>query len=277
MRYRPFGATYGMAVSTVSLLLEDRPRRSAKDWRDLLDAAMGLGINTFELAGAGPELLKGLGDALGAIERRLVFLSWRAPAIGDVGQSTEQLLSELGLTYLDMLVLDEGMQLPRARDLRQARIIRQIGLSAVDDLADRAVSSEGVDCLITPYSLMSGWRERHRLKLASDRNMAVVAHDVFPEALQPAAGPSLIPKGWFRRKPKIDQKSPYHFLEESPGWTGEEICLAFALFEPAVTTVRLDVDSIEDLERLAAVPERELPTGISAQIEMARFTEEGPR
>jgi hypothetical protein len=38
MRYRPFGATYGMAVSTVTLLLDDSSKKSARDWRELIDA-----------------------------------------------------------------------------------------------------------------------------------------------------------------------------------------------------------------------------------------------
>jgi aryl-alcohol dehydrogenase-like predicted oxidoreductase len=100
----------------------------------------------------------------------------------------------------------------------------------------------------------------------------VIARDVCPAELTGADTPGLIPKGWFRKKPKITTRSPYHFLEDTHGWTGEEICLAYALFEPAVTSVQMHADSLERLTRLAAVPERELPTGVAAQIEMARFS-----
>lgn len=274
MRYRPFGATYGMAVSTVSLLLDDRPLASARHWFELLTAAMSAGINTFELNGNGEAVIDGLRQAIGTVERRLIFIAWKAPAHGDLEQAVEAMLHRIGTEYLDLIILSEGVQVAPARLLKQVRMVRQIGLAAVDDLADQAVASEGVDCLITPYSLMSGWRDRHRLKLASQRNLAVIAHDVFPHSLSDAAGPSLIPKGWFRRKPKVSHQSAYHFLEGNPGWTGEEICIAFALFEPAVTTVRVEADSVERINRLASVPERELPTGVTAQIEMARFSGE---
>ncbi|MBI1405156.1 MAG: hypothetical protein GC145_03405 [Caulobacter sp.] len=274
MRYRPFGATYGMAVSTVSLLLDDRPLASARHWYDILTAAMSAGINTFELTGHGEALIDGLKQALATVERRLVFIAWRPPGQGDLEQAVEAMLQRIGLQYFDLLVLTEGVQVAPARQLKQGRMIRQVGLAAVDDLADKAVASEGVDCLVTPYSLMSGWRDRHRLKLASQRNLAVIAHDAFPRSLSDTAGPSLIPKGWFRKKPKVSHQSAYHFLEGNPGWTGEEICIAFALFEPAVTTVRIEADSVERINRLAAVPERELPTGVTAQIEMARFSGE---
>jgi hypothetical protein len=44
-----------------------------------------------------------------------------------------------------------------------------------------------------------------------------------------------------------------------------------------VTTVRFEVDRIDHLARLAEVPDRDLPTGVAAQIEMARFSEDASR
>jgi aryl-alcohol dehydrogenase-like predicted oxidoreductase len=273
MRYRPFGANHPMAVSTISLLLEDRARASAKSWRELLDAAMKAGINTFEVAGQSEALLDGLTQALTGLERRLVFIGWRAPVNADVGHAVDAILRRLGLDYLDMLVLADIGQLGAALPLRRAKVIKQIALACIDDAADQAVALEGVDALITPYSLMSGWRDRHRLKLASDRNMAVVAHDVWPAALRPDERPQLIPKGWFRKgKDKAAKRTGYHFLNETRGWEPEEICLAYALTEPAVTTVRIDADDVERITRLAEVPARDMPTGVAAQIEMARFS-----
>jgi len=68
-------------------------------------------------------------------------------------------------------------------------------------------------------------------------------------------------------------KSPYAFLEDSNGWTAEEICLGYALTEPSLTTVQTATQDPDHLHRLALVADRDLPTGISAQIEMARFSE----
>ncbi|HYE47727.1 MAG TPA: hypothetical protein VEA44_18310 [Caulobacter sp.] len=272
MRYRPFGATYGMAVSTVTLLLEDRPRMSADSWRDLLNTAMSAGINSFELAGTGDPLLDGLRQALEAIERRLVFLAWRAPSIGDPGQTTPLVLSRLAVDYLDLLVLSDPSRLPQVQPLRRSRLVRQVGIAGEGEVADHALTLDGVDALITPYSLTSGWKERHRLKVASERNMAVIAHDITPVALTGEDKPSLIPRSWFRKKGAAPAKGQYQFLNESHGWSAEEICLAFALFEPAVTSVRIEADDADRIVRLAAVPERDLPAGVAAQIEMARFS-----
>lgn len=272
MRYRPFGATYGMAVSAVSLLLDDASRKSARDWRELIDAAMVAGINAFELAGHSDALLDGLSEAIAGVERRLLFLAWRAPAIGSLDQTTGMILRRLGTDYLDLVVVEDLGQIEFARTLKHSRAARQIGVAGSGETMDLALDRQGVDCLITPYSLTSGWKERHRLKVASERNIAVIARDVCPAELTGADKPGLIPKGWFKKKPKISARSAYHFLEDTHGWTGEEICLAFALFEPAVTSVQMEADSIERVVKLAAVPERDLPTGVAAQIEMARFS-----
>ncbi|NBB14892.1 hypothetical protein GVN21_05875 [Caulobacter sp. SLTY] len=277
MRYRPFGATYGMAVSTVSLLLEDRRLMSARDWRDLLNAAMTAGINCFELVGSSEALIDGLRQALAGVERRLVFLAWQAPPIGDPARAAGQVIGQLEIDYLDLLILLDPSRAPQVQSLRQDRLVRQVGVCGEGEVADQALTMTGVDALITPYSLTSGWKERHRLKVASERNMAVIAYDICPVALTGDDKPSLIPKGWFKKKKAADRKGPYQFLNEAHGWTAEEICLAFALFEPAVTSVRIEADSVERIAKLATVPERDLPTGVAAQIEMARFSADGRR
>src|SRR6185503_2184935 len=77
MRYRPLGNT-GISVSAVSLKLTDSSsRNTAQAWRDLVFAALECGINSFEVAGRQPALIEGLGEAIQAIERRLVFIALR--------------------------------------------------------------------------------------------------------------------------------------------------------------------------------------------------------
>ena len=47
--------------------------------------------------------------------------------------------------------------------------------------------------------------------------------------------------------------------------------MSYALTEPSLATVEVSAGSISQIERMAAVPEREMPPGLAAQIEMARF------
>ncbi len=274
MRYRPFGATYGMAVSAVSLRLEDRSRRSARAWRDLLEGAMGAGVNCFEISGDSDGLIGGLAEALALVERRLVFLSWNAPARSDLEHSARTLMDRLAVDHLDLVIAPDREGLEAARLMKQSRLARLIGYGGTEETADEAVTLPGLDAVVAPYSLMAGWKERNRLKAASARNMAVIAYDIWPEVLQEPRGPTLVPRGLFRRKAAKAAHDAYGFLRHTHGWSPEQICLAYALTEPAVTTARFDADDLERVLSLASVPERDLPTGVAAQIEMARFSAE---
>jgi hypothetical protein len=63
----------------------------------------------------------------------------------------------------------------------------------------------------------------------------------------------------------------YAFLQDTTGWTTEDICLAYALTEPAFATVQVEAWRADAVERLALVCDKDLPTSVAAQIEMARF------
>ncbi len=284
MRYRPFGNS-GTAVSVLSMLLEDHNRLKAHDWRALLVCALEHGINSFEIAGGSPAMLDGVAEALGAVERHLIFVSWRAPndqPSETLSRHVEALLARTGLHHLNLLVVDnpavnlhsDGLEALKA--IRQARLTRMLGISGDDDSLNPFISSGAFEALCTSYNLASGWKERNRLKLASTHDMAVIGHEAWPQALREPKG--LLPKlGLFAKKPLEQVNSGgYRFLEETPTWTPEEICLAYALTEPALSTVQVAVERLDDIERLASVPERDLPTAVAAQIEMARFASVRP-
>lgn len=272
MRYRPFGRS-GLVVSAVSLLLDGDQRLSARDWRGLIAAAMDLGINGFEIVGEAPALIEGAGEALADVERDLLFVAWCPRALAaDPGATVEAFLARMRLGYLDLLNFDPAPpQAEAMQRMRQARLVRGFGLTRDDEETDLLIARGAFEALTTDYSPVSGWRERNRLKAAAGRDMAVIARDIWPEAMQP--------KKTLFRKPLLGRRNNplagmggYHFLESTQGWTAEEICLAYVLTEPAVTTVRLEVDRIDRLARLAEIPDRDLPTGVAAQIEMARFS-----
>ena len=273
MRYRPFGARYATAVSVVSLQLQDRAWMSARDWRQLLELAMAEGINSFEIAGTGAALLDGLAQALAAVERRLVFLSWQAPGQDDLEKATSKTLERLGLGHLDMLVLPNAAYVTEALVLKQQRMVRQLAVAAVDSEADAAIATAGIDALVTPFNLASSAAVRHRLKQASSRDMAVIGCNVCPDGLEAVSVGGRLKRGLLNwSQPRAPMRNQYQFLKDVQDWTAEEICLAYALFEPSITSVRIEADSGERIRRLAAVPDRDLPTGIAAQIEMARFS-----
>lgn len=273
MRYRSFGKT-GRIVSAVSLLLDGRSRSSAKEWRDLAHLALDCGINAFELVGDAPQLIEGAAEALNDVERELLFVTWRPTAFAaDPANTVEAFVARTGFEYLDLLAFDGPPPLhPSMEALKGTRRVRAYGLAGEDDESDLLIARGSYDAIAARYSPISGWKERNRIKGAAARDMAVVAHGIWPETLHPK------PAGMLSKPLLRDRANPlagvggYGFLENTPGWTAEEICLAYVLTEPAVTTVRVEAGEPERLERLADVTEKDLPTGVAAQIEMARFS-----
>ena len=295
MRYRPFGNS-GAAVSCISLVLTDQPMR-ADERIKLIYGALEAGINTFELSGRDPTVAAALGDALSVVERRMVFVMQRVGWSRDRSGARIRDLSPDGLTgviesslahsrlgKLDVVTIDVGDDevlaphvLPALQSAQSAQRVRMLGVAGGDGV-DRYLDSGDFDVLATKYNIQSGWRERNRLKRATQADMPVIGCDFQPFA-PAAAVEEAKPTGAFNLgrllgggAPREKVTDAYAFLERSGGWTPEEICLGYALTEPALTTVQTRARTVEHLQKLAAIAERELPNGVAAKIEMARFS-----
>jgi len=115
MRYRPFGVA-GKAVSAVSLLLREAPNMTTPQaWRTMVFSAMENGINCFEVSAGLDVAALGLGEALRAVERRLIFISWRLRGDGShpmsaraIADSVRGGLQRTGAGYFDLLTMDEA-------------------------------------------------------------------------------------------------------------------------------------------------------------------------
>jgi aryl-alcohol dehydrogenase-like predicted oxidoreductase len=303
MRFRPFGRS-GAAVSALSLTLTDAPL-GADDRIRLIYAALEAGINTFELHSREPSAAEVLGQALSVVERNMVVVSirlgWRREGDKRVRDLTpdgltgaiQAAVGRSGLRRMDVAILDlvEGENLPEhvmpmLRAARADGLVAMLGVAGAA-AADPWIDDPNIDVLATPYNLHSGWGERNRLARAARANMAILGVDympfgrrkeerpVAPSEVQPARGLSRLFSGGPKAPgpdPIRPAGGPYDFLERTEGWTPEEICLAFALNEPSLATVEVRPRDGNILAGLAAVAEREMPTGIPAQIEMARFS-----
>jgi aryl-alcohol dehydrogenase-like predicted oxidoreductase len=140
------------------------------------------------------------------------------------------------------------------------------------DAADAHIESGAFEILQAPFNLTSGWRERHRLRAAGANDMSVIGYRWFPDALRRLTEAQIQAKS--PRSRPLTATGTYAFLESTYGWRPEEICLAYALTEPSLASVQVRASTPAEIERLAAVVERDLPPGLSAQIEMARFSPE---
>lgn len=282
MRYRPFART-GMAVSALSLRLDGQDdEREASDWRDLTHSALEEGVNTFELTHPSPALLRGFGEGVAAVRRTLVFVALRLDP-GLEGQGVidwvDEALEAAGLEEFNLVGVDVGETaganvLAAMRWMKDEGMAHRLAVAGPGDLLEEAVEHGHFDAVVTPFNLLSGWRERHLVRLALESQMGVIACDPCPAALAPLIedGKQLAKGGWFKKAPPLGGAGTYAFLTRTPGWNVEQICVGYALTEPAVATVQVNAIGRQQLAKLAEVADRGLPSAVSAQIEMARFS-----
>lgn len=294
MRYRPFGRS-GAAVSALSLALTDRPMRP-DDRVKLIYAALEAGINTFELQSRDPGVAQALGDALSVIDRNMVFVALRVGWTRDRSGMRVRDLSADGLTgaveaalirtrlgHLDVAILDtldtEALPahvVPSLEAVRAIGRVRMLGIAGAG-AAEAHIDSGAFEVLETPFNVTSGWIDRNRIKHAVAADMAIIGTDYHPFGRRKEDKASPGPLGLGRllggggAPGRGQAEGPYGFLERTPGWTAEEACLAFALTEPSLATVQTRCHEADALQKLALAVERDLPNGLSAQIEMARF------
>lgn len=302
MRYRPFGHK-GQAVSAVTLGLSSRDiARGPEAARAIIYAALEAGINSYRLRDANPVLAEILGDAVKEVDRRLLQISLTLGA-GDGRKGSDRDFSAEGMTacmdralhasslgWFDQALLDQPMhdELPQSslnalKALRATDRVRLLGVAGDGEVMDAYVSTGAFDVLVTPYHVNSPWQVRSRLRDAREKDMAVFAIGYFPESLDTARKAEMIheepkKKGLFgfgssggrANSDPLRGAGTFAFLHRTPNWTAEEICLAYVLTDPSISSAMIHAEDVERLNTLAAIPDRDLPPGLAAQIEMAR-------
>lgn len=301
MRYRPFG-TSGQAVSALTLSLSSRDIAKGPDAGcELIYSALEAGINSYCLRDANPVLAEVLGKALRHVDRKLIQVSMRLGA-GDgrkgsdrdftaegITSGIDRALHASGIGWFDQALLEQPGEdeLPQStlvalKALRATERVRLLGVSGDGEVMDAYVSTGAFDVLVTPLHVNSPWQVRSRLRAAREQDMAIFAYGYFPESLDTAKKAEQIadePKrglfsfGKTKGRAKNDPLrgvGTFAFLHRTSNWSAEEICLAYVLTDPSISSVMIHADDIERLNALAAVPDRDLPPGLPAQIEMAR-------
>lgn len=299
MRYRPFGHS-GIALSAVGLRLPtDRLRRDFALAEKLVLTALENGINTYHFEGLDLDFLRRMSAVFSVVERKLLFISLtpdRPEAPGDVAGYTMPLMKEnlrgaikdSGFEWLDLLMFGRpgvgympSDSLRFLKDLKRARMVRNLGARAEVGEIRQLVESGQFNVIQTAFDIDSTWEKRHEIDFAIRHDLNIIGCDYFPEAYRKAS--DLVPKearrGWFGSKPKspLAGAGTYAFLHQTEDWTPDELCLGFALSLPSLACILIEADTPEELEALAAVPERHLPSSVPAQIEMARFTAHMPK
>lgn len=276
MRYRSFG-NRPVTVSAITLRL-DAPRRkgNADDWRDFVFAAMEAGINTFEIGQTSVPMLMGAAEAFAALERRLFVVGWRTTLSGGVLETSRRvgdLAASLGLTEIDLLTLelDAPLRDPNVlAALRQTEVARWLTVAGPADALDEAIAKEQFDGVVMKSDPNGGWADRNRIRAAAACGMGVIAVEVGAEigvTEEPQAKTGLL--GVFRKRPSAPAPE---FRVHVHGWTEQQVAIAHALTDTAISTIMVQPTCAPTLEGLAWAVERDLPAGAQAQIEMARFS-----
>jgi aryl-alcohol dehydrogenase-like predicted oxidoreductase len=297
MRYRPFG-TSGAAVSNLTLAFgAGNLAKGRAAALELLYSALELGVNSYRLETADPVAAEVLGEALSHVDRKLVQVSLTLGAQDSRGQgrdftaqgmtaAIDRALHYSGLGWIDLASLEEPAEHELARSsldalkaMRATGRVRLLGVAGSGEVMDAYVSTGAFDALSTPFGLNAGWPVRHRVKAAREQDMAVFAYDYFADRRKSPRGPEApVKKGLFglgggAAKPHPGRKGgsdAFGFLYRTPHWTAEAICLAYVLTDPSLCSIIVSADEPERLKMLAETPERDLPPGLAAQIEMAR-------
>lgn len=300
MRYRPFGAT-GTSISNVTLSLGmDAVSRGPEAASELIYAALEAGINSYRLESSDPVLAEVVGQALSCVDRKLLVVSLtlgrrdgrRSEAGRDFSSESmthaiDRALHLSGLGWIDLALLERPgeLELPQSsltalKAMRATGRIRYLGVFGDDQVMDAYVSTGAFDVLATPSNVNSPWRIRSRIRAAQEQDMAILAYDYYPEALsslkkveaatQPKKGFFGLGGGGRSKSDPLAGAGTFAFLHQTPHWDAESICLAHVMNDPAVASVLIQARDIPRLESLAAIPDRDMPPGLSAQIEMAR-------
>lgn len=276
MRYRSFGDRMA-SVSAITLRLDATRRKGhANDWRDFVFAAMESGVNAFEIGHTSVPLLVGVAEALAAVERRLFIVSWRTTLSGGAVETARRVIDlaeSLGLTQIDLLTLELDELLPDPgdlSDLRRSEVTRWLAVAGSASLLDSAIAANQFDAVVMKSDPTGGWNDRNRIRAAAARGMGVVAVDVGLDVGVIDEPPAK--SGLFRLfRPRPAPAAP-SFRVEVAGWSEQEIAVAHALTDTAISTVMVQPSCTPTLEGLARAVERDLPAGAQAQIEMARFS-----
>lgn len=298
MRYRPFGAS-GSTVSTLTLSIGLDALAGGPDAAEaLIYAALEQGINSYRLENADPVVAEVLGRALSNVDRRLLNVSMML-GTGDGRRNSERdfsaesmtafidrALNVSGLKWFDTAILhqpaeDELSQpsLSALKALRATERVKFLGIGGDDDVLDIYLSTGAFDVLATPYHVNVDWRIQSRVRQARQQDMAILAYDYFPESLDTPSKAANISKpkkfslfglGGGGRKDPLSSVGTFAFLHKTQNWTAEAICLAHAMTNPSVCSVIIQASDPRRLDLLSTIPERDMPPGLAAQIEMAR-------
>jgi aryl-alcohol dehydrogenase-like predicted oxidoreductase len=276
------------------------PLVSSADVKKLVHAAVDGGITFFD---TGPSYGDGaaeerLGEAIYGINRNKVIISTKVGTFtGRLGRpykdfskkailrSVDESLSRLNMRYVDLLLL-HGPEaiMPETYDalyeLKHAEKTRFVGVCGRAEELDAPIKTGQFDVVMLPFHMGTGRIERNRIIEASHRDMGIIGFETMMplrilnphHEISKPADLWYVARDMFKPKPRLPERQPYDFLERFAGWNPAELSLGYALSEAALSCSMITTTKLDHLQQCLRVPERDLPAGFTAQVEISRFT-----
>lgn len=265
--------------------------------RRILERAVDLGINMVDTAPAYADSEHTLGLALRGIKSPLVISTklggrprpFDAQNVHLLRESVGESLRLLGREVIDVLFLHEpdrpqqytwwtgyspldGPVLQLLEELKQAGTIRFVGLAGttVTELT-ALVRTNLFDVVLTAFNFNALFREatRELIPSAAERGMGIVAGSVLGQGfLTRRADSEVRTKPIWLSAARQAQLLDYYQLLDDSGLSPVELCLRFALSEPAISTIPIGCKTVKQLETcVAAIEQGPLPPDVQTRLD----------
>lgn len=254
-----FGLDYGIAKGG---------RLDYESCRDVVACALESGINCFDTAAAYGESEQVLGRILTELKvaDQVVVVSKSLPISDEdmpagkipefIGQSLRKSLKNLRMESLPVFLFHRDNDLPWMDVLHAMKdkgLVGRIGISVdTEEGATQVVESDLVEAIQLPHNLFDHRFSSRVFDRVRERKIPLFARSAFLQGLL------LIPE---ERIPKslhevVSVRRRVGELARKAGVGMPELCLRYSLSFPAITSVVIGVDSVEQLRENAAMMQR---------------------
>ncbi|MCR9202395.1 MAG: aldo/keto reductase [Planctomycetaceae bacterium] len=265
--------------------------------QSIMRRAIELGVNAIDTAPAYADSEKTVGSAIAGLNAPLILTTklggrpqpFDPQDIGGLRQSVEESLRLLGRDHIDILMIHEpdrpqqypwwtsydplqGPALELIEELKTAGTIRYAGLAGttVTEMT-RLIASDRFDVVLTAFNYNVLFREAAGsvFPAAAERDMGIVLGSTFGQGFLTRRADEEVRRRpiWLSESRQQQLLSWYELLDES-GLPAFEVCLRFALSNPAVSTVPIGCKTAEHLEScVSAAAKGSLPADIMRRLD----------
>ncbi|NNJ24106.1 aldo/keto reductase [Alienimonas chondri] len=298
MEQRRLGRT-DLSVSLLSVggLYTSSLAGGTEETARIMRRAVDYGINAIDTAPAYADSEATVGRAIAGIESPLIVTTklggrpqpFDARDIKGLRASVEESLRLLGREVIDVLMVHEpdrpgqypwwtsydpldGPALQLIDELKRAGTIRFAGLAGttVTELT-ALVESDRFDVVLTAFNYNALFREARETVIAAaiERDMGVVLASALGQGfLTKRADEELAAKPVWLAEARRRQFLAYYQLLDEAGMSPAELCLRFAISDPAVSTIPIGCKTVGHLDAaVAAVEKGPLPADVRTRLD----------